>query len=71
MSKRIKYLQTLFNQPVDEILKMVSNEQVNKDKLLLTAVLMGLNNKMEVTFVEEPDEQALSHLASLFSNLDY
>jgi hypothetical protein len=71
MSKRIKYLQNLFTQPIDEILKVVSSGQVNKDKMLLAAVLMGLNNKMEVTFVEDPDEHALSHLAGLFSDLDY
>jgi len=55
MSKRIKYLQNLFTQPIDDILKAVSSDQVNKDKLLLAAVLMGLNNRMEVTFVEDPN----------------
>ena len=55
MSKKIKYLQNLFTQPIDEIIKVVSSDTVNKDKLVLTAVLMGLNNKMEVTFIEDPD----------------
>lgn len=55
MSKRIKYLQNLFTQPIDDILKVVSKNQINKDKTLLAAILMGLNNKMEVTFVEDPD----------------
>ena len=52
MTKRIKYLQSLFQNPVEEILKDVTKESVNKDTLLFTALLMGLNNRMEVTFIE-------------------
>ena len=52
MTKRIKYLQNLFQNPIEEILKDVTKEAVNKDTMLMAALLMGLNNRMEVTFIE-------------------
>lgn len=37
----------------------------------MAAVLMGLNNRMEVTFIEEPDENALLFLASYYTEWDF
>ena len=71
MTKRIKYLINLFQSPIEEILKDVTKEVVNRDNMLMTALLMGLNNRLEVTFIEEPDEKALNHLAKLYLDLDY
>jgi hypothetical protein len=71
MTKKIKYLQELFSLSAEEILKSLSKEPVSKDPVLLAAVLMGLNNRMEITFIEEPDEKALDFLARYYTEWDF
>ena len=51
-------------------MKSVASEQVNKDPELLAAVLMGINNRIEVTFIDEPDEKALHFLGAYYKDLD-
>lgn len=48
----------------------MASDQVNKDPVLLAAVLMGINNRIEVTFIDEPDEKALHFLATYYKELD-
>jgi hypothetical protein len=70
MTKRIKYLQNLFLQPVEEIIKAVDTEPIKSDPILMAAFLMGLNNRLEVSFIEDPSEHALTELGIVFGDLD-
>ena len=42
-----------------------------KDNLLFVAALMGLNNRLEVNFIEEPDTKCLDTLANLYLDIDF
>ena len=46
MTKRIKYLQTLFQKPLEEIVRLIMKDEIKNDPILFAGVLMGLNNRI-------------------------